>query len=176
MCRGEEGQIIGEQAERIFVSFSHDRLATLGVTPQAIFAALNEQNVLTPAGSVETHGPQVVVRVDGAFDQLAKIRQTPVAAQGRTLTLADVADVERGYQDPATFLVRNGGEPALLLGVVMREGWNGLELGKALQAETTSINQAMPLGMTLSKVTDQAVRSAPRLTSSWSSSWSPCWW
>lgn len=149
--------IIGEQAERIFVSFSHDRLATLGVTPQAIFAALNEQNVLTPAGSVETHGPQVVVRVDGAFDQLAKIRQTPVAAQGRTLTLADVADVERGYQDPATFLVRNGGEPALLLGVVMREGWNGLELGKALQAETTSINQAMPLGMTLSKVTDQAV-------------------
>ncbi|CAO3305025.1 MULTISPECIES: efflux RND transporter permease subunit [unclassified Pseudomonas] len=149
--------IIGEQAERIFVSFSHDRLATLGITPQDIFSALDNQNALSPAGSVETQGPQVVVRVDGAFDQLAKIRETPVVAQGRPLKLSDVADVERGYEDPATFLVRNDGEPALLLGIVMREGWNGLDLGKALEAETAKINESMPLGMTLSKVTDQAV-------------------
>lgn len=149
--------IIGEQAERIFVSFSHDRLATLGITPQDIFSALDNQNALSPSGSVETQGPQVVVRVDGAFDQLAKIRETPVVAQGRPLKLSDVADVERGYEDPATFLVRNDGEPALLLGIVMREGWNGLDLGKALEAETAKINEGMPLGMTLSKVTDQAV-------------------
>ncbi len=149
--------IIGEQAERIYVSFSHDRLATLGVSPQEIFAALNSQNVLTPAGSIETLGPQVFLRLDGAFDQLKKIRDTPVSVQGRTLKLSDVATVERGYEDPATFMVRNNGEPALLLGVVMREGWNGLDLGKALDAETTKINQSMPLGMTLSKVSDQSV-------------------
>jgi len=149
--------IIGEQAERIFVSFSHDRLATLGLSPQDIFAALNNQNVLTPAGSVETKGPEVFLRVDGAFDTLQKIRDTPVVAQERTLKLSDVATVERGYEDPATFLVRNNGEEALLLGVIMREGWNGLDLGKALDAETIRINEEMPLGMTLSKVTDQAV-------------------
>ncbi len=149
--------IIGEQPERIFVSFSHDRLATLGVSPQDIFAALNNQNVLTPAGSIETNGPQVVLRVDGAFDKLANIRDTPLVIQGRTLKLSDVATVERGYEDPATFLVRNNGEEALLLGVIMREGWNGLDLGKALDAETAKINEGMPLGMTLTKVTDQAV-------------------
>lgn len=149
--------IIGEQTERIFVSFSHDRLATLGVSPQDIFAALNNQNVLTPAGSIETNGPQVFLRLDGAFDKVQKIRDTPLAIQGRTLKLSDVATVERGYEDPATFLVRNNGEEALLLGVVMREGWNGLDLGKALDAETTRINEGMPLGMTLAKVTDQSV-------------------
>ncbi|QOL14152.1 efflux RND transporter permease subunit [Dickeya dianthicola] len=149
--------IIGEQSERIFVSFSHDRLATLGVTPQDIFAALNNQNVLTPAGSIETKGPQVFVRVDGAFDNLEKIRQTPIVAQGRTLKLSDVATVERGYEDPSTFMVRSNGEPALLLGVVMRDDWNGLKLGQALEAEVTNINAGLPLGMTLSKVTDQAV-------------------
>ncbi len=136
--------IIGEQPERIFVSFSHDRLATLGVDPQAIFAALNAQNVLTPAGSIETKGPQVFLRVDGAFDSLDKIRQTPVIGQGRTLKLADVATVERGYEDPATFLVRNNGEPALLLGVVMRDEWNGLKLGSALETEVGKINAALP--------------------------------
>ena len=149
--------IIGEQPERIFVSFSHDRLATLGVDPQAIFAALNAQNVLTPAGSIETKGPQVFLRVDGAFDSLDKIRQTPVSGQGRTLKLADVATVERGYEDPATFLVRSNGEPALLLGVVMRDEWNGLELGSALEKEVGKINAALPLGISLAKVTDQAV-------------------
>lgn len=149
--------IIGEQAERIYVSFSHDRLATLGLSPQDIFAALNSQNVLTPAGSIETNGPQVFLRLDGAFDKVQKIRDTPVSVQGRTLKLSDVATVERGYEDPATFVVRNNGEDALLLGVVMREGWNGLDLGKALDAETARINAEIPLGMTLAKVTDQAV-------------------
>ena len=149
--------IIGEQAERIYVSFSHDRLATLGLSPQDIFAALNSQNVLTPAGSIETNGPEVFLRLDGAFDKVQKIRETPVFVQGRTLKLSDVATVERGYEDPATFVVRNNGEDALLLGVVMREGWNGLDLGKALDAETARINAEMPLGMTLAKVTDQAV-------------------
>lgn len=149
--------IIGEESERIFVSFSHDRLATLGVTPQDIFAALNDQNVLTPAGSIETKGPQVFIRVDGAFDNLEKIRQTPITAKGRTLKLSDVATVERGYEDPATFQVRNNGEPALLLGVVMREEWNGLDLGKALEAEVSKINEGLPLGMSLTKVTDQAI-------------------
>ena len=149
--------IIGEQAERIFVSFSHDRLATLGVMPQDIFNALNGQNLLTPAGSIDTHGPQVFLRLEGALDKLDKIRNTPVTVKGRTLKLSDVATVERGYEDPATFLVRNNGEPALLLGVIMRDGWNGLDLGQALDKETAQINAAMPLGMSLSKVTDQSV-------------------
>ena len=149
--------IIGEQAERIFVEFSHERLATLGIGPQEVFAALNAQNVLTPAGAVETRGPEVFLRLDGAFDELQKIRDTPIIAQGRTLKLSDVATVKRGYEDPATFLIRNGGEPALLLGIIMREGWNGLDLGKALNDEVQRINAELPLGMRLSKVTDQAV-------------------
>ena len=152
--------IIGEQSERIYVEFSHDRLATLGVNPQDVFAALNTQNALAAAGSVETKGPQVFIRLDGAFDELQKIRDTPVVSQGRTLKLSDIATVKRGYEDPATFMVRNGGQPALLLGIVMREGWNGLDLGKALDKEVGAINADMPLGMSLTKVTDQAVNIA----------------
>jgi len=149
--------IIGEQAEKIFVEFSYDRLATLGVSPRDIFTALNSRNVMTPAGSVEAKGPQVFIRLDGAIDDLGEILNTPVVAQGRTLKLSDVAEVKRGYEDPPTFLIRNNGEPALLLGVVMRERWNGLDLGKRLEAEATAIDAEMPLGMTLSKVTDQSV-------------------
>ncbi|MCK7356105.1 efflux RND transporter permease subunit [Enterobacter roggenkampii] len=149
--------IIGEQAERIYISFSHDRLATIGLSPQDIFNALNSQNALAAAGSIETRGAQIFIRLDGAFDELQKIRDTPFIAQGKTLKLSDVATVERGYEDPPTMLIRNQHEPALLLGIVMREGWNGLALGKALDAETAKINDGLPLGMSLTKVTDQSV-------------------
>lgn len=149
--------IIGEQAERIYISFSHGRLATIGLSPQDIFNALNSQNALAAAGSIETRGAQIFIRLDGAFDELQKIRDTPFVAQGKTLKLSDVATVERGYEDPPTMLIRNQHEPALLLGIVMREGWNGLALGKALDAETAKINDSLPLGMSLTKVTDQSV-------------------
>lgn len=150
-------KILGERPERIYVEFAAERLATLGVSPQAIFEALAKQNLLTPAGSIETKAQQVSIRVDGAFDDLSTIRELPIVANGRTLRLSDIAKVERGYEDPATFLIRSEGEPALMLSVVMREGWNGLDLGKALAAETDTIREQLPLGMTLTNVTDQSV-------------------
>jgi multidrug efflux pump subunit AcrB len=153
----KKANIIGERPERIFVNFSYARLTNLGISPQDVFAALTRQNAVTPAGSIETNGPQVFVRLDGAYDDLQKIKDTPILAAGHTFKLADIAEVTRGYEDPATFLIRHNGEPALELGVVMRDGWNGLALGKALEAQVAAISHDLPLGMSLTKVTDQAV-------------------
>ncbi|MFA5963807.1 MAG: efflux RND transporter permease subunit [Sphingomonas sp.] len=150
-------KILGERPERVYVEFAQERLATLGISPRAIFDALAKQNLITPAGAIETKGQQVVVRLDGAFDDLSKIRDVPVVANGGTLRLSEIAKVERGYEDPSSFLIRSEGEPALMLSVVMREGWNGLDLGKALTAEVGKIREELPLGMTLGTVTDQSV-------------------
>src|SRR5215204_5488178 len=149
--------ILGERPERIFVEFSYPRLVTLGISARDIFTALQGQNTVTPAGSNDAQGPQVFVRLDGAYDDLQKIADTPIVAGGRNLKLSDVTEIHRGYEDPATFLIRHQGEPALLLSVVMQDGWNGLDLGKALEAETKAIADSLPLGVGLSKVTDQAV-------------------
>ena len=97
------------------------------------------------------------MRLDGAYDDLQKIRDTPIAAGGRTLRLADIAEVKRGYEDPPTFLIRHDGEAALVLGVVMQDGWNGLDLGRALNAEEKQIARALPAGVRFTKVVDQAV-------------------
>jgi len=153
-------QIVGEQPQKIFVEFSQARLATLGVSPTDILAALNARNLVTPAGSIETRGPQVQVRLDGAIDGLEKIKETPIVVGDRTLKLADIAEVKRGYEDPATFLIRNGGEPAIVLSVVMKDRFNGLELGKNLEKEAKAISAEMPLGMSFTKITDQAVNIA----------------
>ena len=149
--------IVGEQQERIFVEFSYPRLTTLGISPADIFSALSRQNAVTPAGSVDTDGAQVFVRLDGAYTDIDKIRDTPIVAGKQSFKLSDIADVTRGYEDPATFVIRHNGESSLLLSVVMKEGWNGLDLGDALRAESDKISSSLPLGVSLKKITDQAV-------------------
>jgi multidrug efflux pump subunit AcrB len=149
--------IFGERPERIFVEFSYARLANLGISAREIFEGLERQNVVTPAGSIDTHGPQVFIRVDGAYDDLQRIADTAVVAAGRTLKLSDIAQVRRGYEDPTTFLIRHDGEPAMALGVVMKEGWNALDLGKALDAEERKIAAELPAGLSFAKISDQAV-------------------
>ncbi|WP_033409672.1 efflux RND transporter permease subunit [Martelella mediterranea] len=149
--------ILGEQAEQIFVEFSYAKLATLGISAQDIAAALQRRNTVTPAGSIDTEGPQVFIRFNGAYDSIDEIANTPIVANGRALKLSDIADVKRGYEDPPTYVIRNGGEPSIMLSVVMQQGWNGLELGKALEARSAAIAENLPLGITLTKVSDQAV-------------------
>jgi multidrug efflux pump subunit AcrB len=149
--------ILGERPEQIFVEFSFARLATLGVSAHDVVAALQRQNTVTPAGSIDTQGPRVFIRIDGAFDSVQAIADTPIVAGGRTLKLSDVAEVRRGYEDPPTYLIRNQGEPTIVLAAVMQEGWDGLALGRALKDRAARIAKTLPLGMSLDKVTDQAV-------------------
>jgi multidrug efflux pump subunit AcrB len=149
--------IVGEQQERIFVELSYSRLTMLGISPADVFSALARQNALTPSGSVDTDGAQVFVRLDGAYGDLDAIRDTPIVAGQQSFKLSDIAEVTRGYEDPATFVIRHNGEPSLLLSVVMKEGWNGLDLGDALRTESERISSDLPLGVSLNKITDQAV-------------------
>ena len=148
--------IMGERPERVFVEFDYARLATLGVAPQDVFAALSRQNAVTPAGSIDTSGPQMFLRLDGALDDLQAIRETPIVSSGRSLRLSDIATVRRGYEDPPTLLVRHDGEPSLVLNVVMTDGWNGLKLGHALGVEEAKLPAGLPVGVTLTKVINQA--------------------
>src|SRR3984893_6620770 len=120
----------GTQHERIYVEFSHAKLATLGITPQALFDSLAKQNNVVPAGTVETSSQRVPLRVTGALDGVKAVAETPVESNGRVFRLGDIATVTHGFVDPPTFTVRQEGKPALGIGVVTAKGANILELGK----------------------------------------------
>jgi multidrug efflux pump len=148
--------IIGEQPQRIFVELSNRRLATLGIAPDRLIAALAQQNLLTGDATVQTGSQSVNIRVGGAFDGVEAVSDTPVAIDGRSFRLGDVADVRRGYVDPASYLVRHNGAPAIMLGLVMRERWNGTVLGDALAEEVKDIRAELPVGITMTQVADQS--------------------
>jgi len=147
--------VVGKQAKRIYVEFSHERLATLGVTPLAIAESLKSQNAMQPAGQFDTQGDRVMVRVSGQFASLEDIRNVPVTAGGRTIKLGDIATVTRGYEDPPTYTVRHNGQPVLMLAISMTSDGNVVELGKAMETAVAKIQSELPHGVELERVADQ---------------------
>ncbi|MGY2982815.1 efflux RND transporter permease subunit [Bradyrhizobium sp. USDA 4508] len=147
--------LYGTQDERIFVEFSHAKLATLGITPQALFDSLAKQNNVTPAGTVESSSQRVPLRVTGALDGVKAVAETPVESNGRVFRLGDIATVSHGYVDPPSFKVRQEGKPALGIGVVTAKGANILELGKEVQKATAEFLKAVPQGVDIEQIADQ---------------------
>jgi multidrug efflux pump subunit AcrB len=147
--------IYGTQDERIFVEFSHAKLATLGITPQAIFDSLAKQNNVVPAGTVETDSQRVPLRVTGALDGAKAVAETPVESNGRVFRLGDIATVTHGFVDPPSFKVRQEGKPAIGIGVVTAKGANILELGKDVSKATDEFMRAVPQGINVDMIADQ---------------------
>ena len=147
--------VIGKQAERVYVEFSHERLAALGITPLAIAESLKSQNAMVPAGQIDTRGDRVMVRVSGQFASEEAIRNVPISAGGRLIKLSDIATVTRGLEDPPTYTVRHNGQPVLMLGITMTSDGNIVDLGKAMDTAVAKIQSELPHGVELELVADQ---------------------
>ncbi len=147
--------IIGEQPQKIFVEFSHAKLATLGITPQQVFDSVAKQNAVVSGGSVDTSADRINLRVTGAFTGVDAIAAVPVQANGRIFRLGDIATVKRGYQDPPAFVVREGGRPALGLGVSMQDGANIITLGENLKQAMAAIATELPVGIDVTQIANQ---------------------
>jgi len=147
--------IYGKQAKKVYVEFSHERLAALGITPIVIAESLKSQNSLDATGSIDTRGDRVLVRVSGQFASVDDIRNVPIEAGGRVIKLGDIATVTRGYEDPPTYTVRHNGQPVLMLGISMTDEGNIVDLGKAMEAAVAKVQSELPYGVELERVADQ---------------------
>jgi multidrug efflux pump subunit AcrB len=147
--------LYGDQAQRVFVEFSHAKLATLGVPTQALFDSLARQNAVNPAGEFQTSGQRVPVRVTGALEGVSAVRETPVFANGAAFRLGDIAEIKHGYEDPPSYLIRSQGEPALEIGVVMQKGANILALGENLDEALRQFEVNLPQGISIRRIADQ---------------------
>src|SRR5882757_2566399 len=148
--------IVGERPQKIFIEFSHAKLATLGLTIQQIFDSVARQNAVVSGGSVDTSADRINLRVTGAFSGTEAIAAVPVEVGGRSFRLGDIATVKRGYQDPPAFIVREGGKPALGLGVSMQDGANIITLGENLKQAMAAITAELPVGIEVTQIANQS--------------------
>ena len=141
-----KADLFGLQDEKIYIEFSHTRLAMLGVPVDQILDVVRKQNAIVASGTVETRGERVAVRVDGAPDLGRPISppspSAPTAARSpcRTSPRSSAATRTR-----SRFSMRFKGKPVIGLGVVMAAGGNVQTLGKALEADDGR-DRARPAG------------------------------
>jgi multidrug efflux pump subunit AcrB len=147
--------VLGKQAERVYVELSTRRLASLGIPPTAVFDALARQNLVTPAGSADATHDRVQVRVDGGLKSAADVAKVTLEVGGQLLRLADIATVRTGYEDPPSFSIRHNGVPVLAIGVTMQQNGNVLDFGKALEQRLAQIRHDIPAGVEIQQYADQ---------------------
>ncbi len=128
-------EILGAQDEQVFLEFSTARLASLGLTYSALLAQLQAQNLVRPAGVLQTGDERIFLRVSGAFDSEADIKKVNLGVGDRVIPLSDIAEVRRGYSDPPLPLFHVNGKPSIGLAIAMRDGGDILALGRNLKAE-----------------------------------------
>ncbi|MDU9397397.1 efflux RND transporter permease subunit [Pseudomonas sp. zfem003] len=148
-------ELIGLQDEKIWIELSNTKAATLGLPLAAVQQALEEQNAVAAAGFFETPTDRVQLRVSGRFDSVKEIRDFPIRVGDRTFRIGDVAEVRRGFNDPPAPRMRFMGENAIGLAVSMKAGGDILVLGQALEGEFARLQETLPAGMQLRKVSDQ---------------------
>ena len=149
-------EILGAQDEQIFIEFSMKELASLGIDRGALIAALQAQNIVRPAGVIQTGNESVSIRVSGAFRSEQDIAGVNFAIGGRMLRLSDIARIRRGYVDPPQPQFRVNGEPAIGLAIAMRDGGDILALGDNIKRAMSKITADLPLGIQPKLVADQA--------------------
>ncbi|MGV0951613.1 MAG: efflux RND transporter permease subunit, partial [Azonexus sp.] len=150
-------EVLGAQEERIFIEFSTERLAALRLDYPTILASLQAQNLVRPAGTIQTGQERVFLRVSGSFDSERDIESVNLVAGDRIFRLGDIATVQRGFSDPPQPMFRVNGKPAIGLAIAMRDAGDILALGRNVRSEMADISANLPHGIEPTLVADQAV-------------------
>lgn len=149
--------VVGAQAEKIYIEFSTEQLAGLGLDHNALVAALQAQNAVAPAGVVQTGNEKLLIRVSGEFRSEQDLLAVNFVVNGRVIRLGDIATVRRAYGDPPQPMFRVNGQPAIGLAISMRDGGDVLALGRNIASAMAAIKADLPIGIEPVLVADQPV-------------------
>lgn len=149
--------LVGLQDQKIWIELSNTKAVQLGVPVTAIQEAIQKQNDMASAGFFETGTDRIQIRVSGHLHSVDDLKKMPLLVGDKTIQLGDVAEVYRGFSEPAQPRMRFMGENGIGIAVSMRKGGDIIALGKNLETEFTNLQKSLPLGMKLQKVSDQPV-------------------
>jgi multidrug efflux pump subunit AcrB len=158
--------ISGDLPQWINLEYSQASLAAYGVTPAQIKQALAARNIVSPGGTLETNGRNLIVLPSGEFKSEKDIGDVIVgkSATGTPLYLRDIVAINSGYQDPArylnTYTVRDAGggwqtHRAITIAVQMRSGEQIHLFGENVDRQLAILRQQLPPDLILARTSDQ---------------------
>ncbi len=148
----------GNLPEAVFIEMRREKMAELGISPGQIYSALAAKNLAATSGNVTIGEEYITVSPTGEYTSEEQFGDLLISGGGdqSLVFLKDVADVRRGYQEPASRLLRQNGMPAIGLAISTADGGNVVKMGTALEARLAELKGEIPLGMELGVISYQS--------------------
>ena len=148
-------EIFGDQEEKIYLSFSPEQLASIGVGLDEVMSAIAQQNAVTPAGVITTPDEKILIDVSGELVDTESIRRINLFVSGQFYNITQLAVITRQPVDPPTKMFQVNSRPSVGIGISMRASGNNLTFGDEIAAIAAQLQQDFPIGIDLVQVSDQ---------------------
>jgi multidrug efflux pump len=146
----------GQRKEVLEVIVNKQRLESYGLSPTDLYSIVSRNNLLVAAGASDNPDGRFSVKVPGLIQTADDLMRLPVKSVGGTVvTLQDVAEVRRTFEDRASYALYNG-RPAITLSVVKRQGTNIIENNAEVRKVAADLMKTWPSAMHVDFALDQS--------------------
>ncbi len=136
------GQItlIGGEEREIKVNLNEEKIRSYGLSILQVLQVVQSSNMDFPAGKIQSHNNQYVVRLAGKFSSLNTLRNLVVAhlPNGSNIRLSDIAEIEDGSKDPQS-MSRIDGVSSIGMLVQKQTDANSVDVSRLVRAEMKKI-------------------------------------
>ncbi|GAA3909791.1 efflux RND transporter permease subunit [Litoribacillus peritrichatus] len=141
----------GELQEKVFVNIDKNKLAALGISLDRIYEIIGHQNTVSNAGSIHVGQENIRLHPTGEFESVKQLENLLISERGaqKLIYLGDVANVERGFDEIPTNLVRFNGKPAINVGISFAKGVNVVNIGENIRSRLDELEEYRPIGIEL---------------------------
>ncbi|MBS0240523.1 MAG: efflux RND transporter permease subunit, partial [Proteobacteria bacterium] len=146
---------IGTQDEKIYLEFSTEQLASLGLDASQLAATIQAQNAIQPSGTIDSGPERIAIRVSGSLASEESLKNINFRHNGRFFRLSDIAKVRRGYSEPPDPAFRYNGAPAIGLAISMARNGDVEALGANIKKRIADVTNDLPIGVEPHLVADQ---------------------
>jgi multidrug efflux pump subunit AcrB len=148
-------ELLGTQDEKIYLEFSTQQLAAMGLDVSQLLQTLQAQNAIQPSGTLDAEEEKIAVRVSGQFTSEESLRAVNFRVNGQFFRLSDIARIRRGHVDPEQPMFRYNGAPAIGLAISMTRNADALAFGERIKQRLAKLSADLPVGIETHLVADQ---------------------
>lgn len=139
-----EAELVGDREEVLEIIIDPRMMEVYGISTGQLFQAINQNNRLIPAGSLDSGKGRFSINVPGLIENIQDIETIAIKSDGdAVIQLSDIAEIRRGFKDPTAF-ARFNGKPAIAIEVTKRIGANIIDTTRAVRTVTDAYTADWP--------------------------------
>ena len=147
-------QTRGVPTEALFVELDHQRLVSLGLPTNELFAAIGAENQIMSPSSVAYAGRRMRLAHAKAYDSVSAVGDIRIGRPGASdfVRLANVANISRGPTEEPSEIIRHQGARVFTMGVSVVRDENVVKIGKAVDERMRELVASLPIGVTFQPI------------------------